>query len=45
MVMSDFLYRDTDLGTFTAVKHHIDTDNSKPIKQRLRRTSLGDANE
>ena len=35
---------DTDIGTFTAVKHHID-GNSKPIKQRLRRTPLGYANE
>ena len=36
---------DTDLGTFTAVKHHIDTGNSIPIKQRMRRTPLGYANE
>ena len=36
---------DTDLGTFTAVKHHIDTGNSKPIEQRMRRTPLGYANE
>ena len=36
---------DTDLGTFTAVKHHIDTGNSKPLKQRRRRTPLGYANE
>ena len=33
------------LGIFTAVKHHIDTGNSKPIKQRMRRTPLGYANE
>ena len=32
---------DTELGTFTAVKHHIDTGNSRPIKQRMRRTPLG----
>ena len=32
---------DTDLGTFIASKHHIDTGNSKPIKQRMRRTPLG----
>ena len=32
---------DTDLGIFTAVKHHIDTGNSIPIKQRMRRTPLG----
>ena len=36
---------DTDLGTFTAVKHHIDTCNSKPIKQRMRQTPLGYANK
>ena len=36
---------DTDLGTFTAVKHQIDTGNSRPIKQRMRRTPLGYANE
>ena len=36
---------DTDFGTFTAVKHHIDTGNSKPIKQRMRRTPLEYANE
>ena len=40
-----FLEGDTDLGTFTAVKHHIDTGNSRPIKQRMRRTPLGCANE
>ena len=40
-----FSKRDTDLDTFTAVKHHIDTGNSKPIKQRMRRTPLGYANE
>ena len=27
---------DTDFGTFTAVKHLIDTGNSKPITQRMR---------
>ena len=36
---------DTDLSTFTAVKHLIDTGNSRPIKQRMRRTPLGYANE
>ena len=36
---------DTELSTFTAVKHHIDTSNSRPIKQRMRRTPLGYANE
>ena len=32
---------DTDLGTFTAVKHQVDTGNSIPIKQRMRRIHLG----
>ena len=36
---------DTDLGTFTAVKHHIDTGISRPINQRMRQTPLGYANE
>ena len=36
---------DTDLGNFTAVQHHIDTGNAKPIKQRMRRTPLGYADE
>ena len=36
---------DTDPGTFTAVKHQIDTGNSRPIKQRMRRTPLGYDNE
>ena len=40
-----FSQGDTDLGTFTAVKHHIDTGNSRPIKPRMRRTHLGYANE
>ena len=40
-----FSKRDTAMGTFTAVKPHIDTGNSKPIKQRMRRTPLGYANE
>ena len=26
-----FSQGDTDLGTFTAVKHHIDTGNSRPL--------------
>ena len=38
-----FLKGDTYIGTFTAVMHHIDTGNS--IKQRMRRTPLGYANE
>ena len=36
---------DTDLGTFTAAKHQIDTCNPRPIKQRMKRTPLGYANE
>ena len=32
-------------GTFTSAKHHIDTGNSRPIKQRMQRTPLGYANE
>ena len=36
---------DTELGSFTAVKHQIDTGNSRPIKQRMRRTPLEYANE
>ena len=36
---------DNDLGAFAAVKHHIDTGNPKPIKQRIIRTPLGYANE
>ena len=35
----------TELGSFTAVKHQIDTGNSRHIKQRMRRTPLGYANE
>ena len=31
-----FSKADTKLGTFTGVKHHIDTGNSIPIKQRMR---------
>ena len=36
---------ETDLGTFTAVKHQIDIGNARPIKKRMRRSSLGYANE
>ena len=36
---------ETDLGPFTAAKHHIDTGNPRPIKQRMRQTPLGYANE
>ena len=32
---------ETGLGSFTAVKHHIDAGDARPIKQRVRRTPLG----
>jgi hypothetical protein len=32
---------DRDLGCFSAVQHEIDTRDSPPIKQRMRRTPLG----
>lgn len=34
-----------DLGNFTAVEHSIDTGSAKPIKQRMRRTPMGFAEE
>ena len=40
-----FSKADTELDTFTVVKHHIDTVNSKPIKQHIRRIPLENANE
>ena len=40
-----FTKGDTDLGTFTSVKHHIDTGNSKPIKQCMRRIRSVYANQ
>ena len=40
-----FLKGDNDLGTFSAVKHPIDTGNSKPIKQRMILTPLWYVNE
>ena len=47
LISRDMLFSkgDTDLGTFTTVKHQNDTGNSRPIKQRMRRTPLGYANE
>ena len=36
-----FAKSDTDLGCFTAIKHSIDTGDSKPVKQRMRCTPLG----
>lgn len=35
-----FSREEYDLGTFTAIKHSIDTGNAKPIRQPSRRTSL-----
>ena len=34
-----------DLGSFTAIKHQIDTGDFPPIKQPARRTPLGFADE
>ena len=36
---------DFDLGCFKGVSHRIDTDNARPIRQRMRRTPLGFAEE
>ena len=33
-----FADNDFDLGNFTALEHSIDTGDSKPVKERLRRT-------
>lgn len=35
-----FSREEYDLGTFTAIKHSIDTGNAKPIRQPARRTPL-----
>ena len=35
-----FAQSDFDLGAFDAIKHTIDTGNSAPIKQRMRRTPI-----
>ena len=40
-----FAEDDLDLGTFTAVKHVIDTGEASPIKHKLRRTPLHFAKE
>ena len=40
-----FAKNDTDLGKFDGVKHKIDTENAKPIRQHMRRTPLGFENE
>ena len=36
-----FAKHDLDLGCLTAVKHKIDTKAATPVKQKMRRTSLG----
>lgn len=45
-LLCEYMYEDVfsreeyDLGTFTAIKHSIDTGNAKPIRQPARRTPL-----
>ena len=36
---------DHDIGHFSAIQHHIHTGDASPIKQRMRRTPLGYADE
>lgn len=38
---SIFSKHELDLGLLKGVKHHIDTGDAKPVRQRLRRTPLG----
>ncbi|KAL7883159.1 hypothetical protein SRHO_G00008170 [Serrasalmus rhombeus] len=38
---SVFAATNDDLGTFSAVKHRIDTGHAKPVRQPVRRTPLG----
>ena len=40
-----FARSEFDLGNFTKIEHSIDTGTAKPIKQRMRRTPSGFANE
>jgi transposase InsO family protein len=40
-----FAQDEFDLGNFTAVEHSIDTGTAKPVKQRMRRTPMGFAEE
>lgn len=40
-----FAKNEFDLGSFTAIEHSIDTGDSRPIKQRLRRTPACFADE
>jgi hypothetical protein len=40
-----FAISDTDLGRFEGIKHGIDTGGTSPIRQRMRRTPLGFAEE
>lgn len=45
-MLCEYIYKDVisreeyDLGTFTAIKHSINTGNAKPIRQPARRTPL-----
>ena len=34
-----------DLGNFTSIEHHIETERAKPVKSKMRRTPLGFAQE
>ena len=36
---------DIDLSEFTALNHRIDTDDARPVKQRMRRTPTGSQGE
>ena len=40
-----FAMDEYDLGEFKEIKHHIDTGDAKPVKQRMRKTPLGFATE
>ncbi|KAH3801185.1 hypothetical protein DPMN_154832 [Dreissena polymorpha] len=40
-----FAESEYDLGNFTSIEHTIDTDDAKPIKQRMRRTQTCFVNE
>lgn len=36
-----FAKHDLDLGCFTQVKHHIDTEDARPFREKMRRTPIG----
>ena len=40
-----FAKSEFDLGNFSDITHDIDTGSAKPVKQRMRRTPAGFANE